>query len=136
MGQTLLRELADVGKRLEHEKTQRCFVQGCGPPPDPIKLSQVQPALDSAGRVGTRLASYIVSLAPLLTALQHADMKRASACRSMRDCREELAELQALVLRQAADMTALRSRVAHLEAPWLWRCGPGDHVSIPMGISC
>ena len=30
MGQTLLRELADVGKRLEHEKTQRCFVQGCG----------------------------------------------------------------------------------------------------------
>ena len=32
MGQTLLRELAEVGKRLEHEKTQRCFVQGCGAP--------------------------------------------------------------------------------------------------------
>jgi hypothetical protein len=27
MGQTLLRELADVSKRLEHEKTQRSFMQ-------------------------------------------------------------------------------------------------------------
>lgn len=32
MGQTLLRELGDIGKRLEQEKTQRCFVQGCCPP--------------------------------------------------------------------------------------------------------
>ena len=32
MGQTLLRELGDIGKRLEQEKTQRCFVQGCGSP--------------------------------------------------------------------------------------------------------
>ena len=59
-------------------------------------------------------------------------MRLASACRSVRDCRDELAELQALVLRQAADMTALRSRVAQLEAPWLWRCAPGDNVSIPL----
>ncbi|KAK9827383.1 hypothetical protein WJX81_005016 [Elliptochloris bilobata] len=68
MGQTLLRELGDVGKRLQQEKTQRCFVQG-----------------------------------------------------SVRECREELASVHAVLAQQAAELRGLRARLAEMEAPWLWR---------------
>ncbi len=50
-------------------------------------------------------------------------MRNSQCGRSVRECREELAALQAAMQRQAADVGSLRARLADLEMPWLWRCG-------------
>jgi len=60
----------------------------------------------------------------LVSCAEFATRVRNSQCgRSVRECREELAALQAAMQRQAADVGSLRARLADLEMPWLWRCG-------------
>ena len=56
MGQMLLRELGDICKRLEQEKTQRCFVQGCRPCWCTVVNNMLQCALRLCARVHPPLA--------------------------------------------------------------------------------
>ena len=41
----------------------------------------------------------------------------------MRDSRDELAAVREALAGQEGELRALRTRLAELEVPWLWRCG-------------
>jgi len=137
MGQTLLRELADVSKRLEHEKTQRSFMQRWAPT---ALLGQLVHAaavarghfnLKAGPGLYTRHLSQLLGIQSIIACATriHAPRVNDSQCsRSVRECREELAALQAAMQRQAADVGSLRARLADLEMPWLWRCGSEKHL--------
>lgn len=49
--------------------------------------------------------------------------------RSVRESRDELAAVKEALAGQAGELRALRARLAELEVPWLWRCGPGAPAS-------
>lgn len=45
----------------------------------------------------------------------------------MRESRDELAAVREALAGQAGELRALRARLAELEVPWLWRCGPNPN---------